>query len=746
MSTLTLLGNIQGPEGDPGTGVVDTVQPTSSTMALELSDGTTTTPVALPAGPPGPPGGVNEVAGLQGEPSAQQLVDAIQGPLSAQIVEALQDDEVIGDAVTEFVNTNGVVSISGPNIITVTNSLLTQGRGLSPRRDVGAYIAAVTGLQVFNAGVGGETAAGILARWGSNPYMLTPQGGSIPASGGVTVTFKTAAGETAWPLLQPWGEPGLGQTLVGYVRLPNGTKVPGTLSITQVTPGSSSHNPGDVYTFTRATAGDAIPLAGPVPLIVDFTEAHLRDLVVFDVFYNDLGGATTAQIDGIFDELIAARARLKAVDRRSLVLLPHVGFGDGGSSTRMANTTYARDKGRRLFGREAIDVHAYFVTSGLADAGISPTSTDDSDIAAGWVPRSLLASDGIHYPDPVTTGIKTREILGKFILSRMYELGWMATPNTVPGVVTGLTATAGSAEVALSWTAPDSGGSAITDYLVQRKLTSDSTWTTVAHAASTATSRTVTGLTNGSGYDFRVAAVNAIGTGAYSATASATPTSPLPSLGLTGLDHRYDAQKVLSTSPEPALNTTITGWYDSGPAAEPASRSTGTGTGQVLEENGMRFVRLAVGSSVAVAIGRAWADTSKPRTLSAVVRMSALTVYALQMCGYRVRQISTGWELSNGTDTIVVAGGVNTWVHLVARFDGANTKLHVNALTGSASTAFAPSASVGAPTGFSVGTGSTSVAINVDFAYIASAPRYISDSDLAAHQAAVATSYDPLLP
>jgi hypothetical protein len=35
----------------------------------------------------------------------------------------------------------------------------------------------------------------------------------------------------------------------------------------------------------------------------------------------------------------------------------------------------------------------------------------------------------------------------------------------------------------------------------------------LAHTAGTATSRTVTGLTDGTSYDFQVAAVNSIGTG-----------------------------------------------------------------------------------------------------------------------------------------------------------------------------------------------------------------------------------------
>jgi len=100
---------------------------------------------------------------------------------------------------------------------------------------------------------------------------------------------------------------------------------------------------------------------------------------------------------------------------------------------------------------------------------------------------------------------------------------WPSSPQP-PAAPTGLAATAGNAQVALSWSSPVSNGGAVTvDYVVQFSSNSGSTWTTFADGTSTATSATVTGLTNGTAYVFRVAAVNAVGTGAYSSTASATP-------------------------------------------------------------------------------------------------------------------------------------------------------------------------------------------------------------------------------
>src|SRR5579862_4597554 len=98
-----------------------------------------------------------------------------------------------------------------------------------------------------------------------------------------------------------------------------------------------------------------------------------------------------------------------------------------------------------------------------------------------------------------------------------------ASPATAPSAPTGLTPTAGNAQVALTWTAGATGGSAITDYTVQFSDNGGSSWQTFSHTASTTAAATVTGLTNGTLYTFQVAAVNAAGTSAFSSTTTATP-------------------------------------------------------------------------------------------------------------------------------------------------------------------------------------------------------------------------------
>ena len=102
------------------------------------------------------------------------------------------------------------------------------------------------------------------------------------------------------------------------------------------------------------------------------------------------------------------------------------------------------------------------------------------------------------------------------------------TVKAPPSAPQNLTATAGNKQVVLSWTAPSSPGSSpITDYIVEYS-TDNSTWTVFNDGTSTSTTATVTGLTNGTLYYFRVAAVNTVGTGKYSNTASATPFNARP--------------------------------------------------------------------------------------------------------------------------------------------------------------------------------------------------------------------------
>lgn len=129
------------------------------------------------------------------------------------------------------------------------------------------------------------------------------------------------------------------------------------------------------------------------------------------------------------------------------------------------------------------------------------------------------------------------------------------TPAAVPSAPTGVAGNFGNGQVALSWTAPSaSNGSAITDYTIQYSSNAGASWFAFSHTASTATSATITGLTNGVSYTFRVAAVNGVGTSAYSADSPAIVPATLPS-SVSGIPNAQAGDRAVTISwTAPAAN------------------------------------------------------------------------------------------------------------------------------------------------------------------------------------------------
>jgi len=100
-----------------------------------------------------------------------------------------------------------------------------------------------------------------------------------------------------------------------------------------------------------------------------------------------------------------------------------------------------------------------------------------------------------------------------------------------PDPPTGVSGTRGNAQVSLTWTAPgNTGGVALSDYVIQYSSDSGSSWNTFNDGVSTATSAIVTSLINGTSYIFRVAAVNnATLQSSYSTPSSAVTPATTPS-------------------------------------------------------------------------------------------------------------------------------------------------------------------------------------------------------------------------
>jgi Glycoside hydrolase family 44/Fibronectin type III domain len=95
-------------------------------------------------------------------------------------------------------------------------------------------------------------------------------------------------------------------------------------------------------------------------------------------------------------------------------------------------------------------------------------------------------------------------------------------PPSIPATPTGLTATAGNAQVSLSWMA----SSGATSYHVKRATVTGGPYTTIT--SPTTASDTDSGLTNGTTYFYVVSALNSAGESGNSIEVSATPVLPVP--------------------------------------------------------------------------------------------------------------------------------------------------------------------------------------------------------------------------
>src|SRR5215469_11585148 len=196
--------------------------------------------------------------------------------------------------------------------------------------------------------------------------------------------------------------------------------------------------------------------------------------------------------------------------------------------------------------------HIYWAnaTGTLGRANLDGTGVDLSFVDAGEFPFGLaidsghlywthvnLSSDPNAFDDAIGranldgTGVDQNFIFGAFTPEGI-AVGPQATvpPSpTVPAAPAIGSASFGNASAMVQWTPPsDDGGSAITGYLVRVVDSAGNQVGALRPAAATATSLTVTGLTNGSSYRFQVAAANAVGTGANSALSTAVVPATVP--------------------------------------------------------------------------------------------------------------------------------------------------------------------------------------------------------------------------
>lgn len=195
---------------------------------------------------------------------------------------------------------------------------------------------------------------------------------------------------------------------------------------------------------------------------------------------------------------------------------------------------------------------------GSATAPGVPTSVvaspGDSQVSLSW---NAPASDGgspitsyeVEYNEsggsntlitgaisPEIIGSLTNDILHEFRVRAINAVGpgpWgtdSATPTsggapTVPGTPVDFSAFPGDGQISLSWSQGATGGSPITSYDIDYRVSPAGGWTSIADI-SPALGYVVTSLSNGTAYDFTIRATNAIGDSNWVSEITSTPVAP----------------------------------------------------------------------------------------------------------------------------------------------------------------------------------------------------------------------------
>jgi len=208
---------------------------------------------------------------------------------------------------------------------------------------------------------------------------------------------------------------------------------------------------------------------------------------------------------GVWSSSSFGPGALQAVTTGSTNRLAGVWFGTSWSMNVSVNGTHQL----ALYLLD-IDNHGYAETITITDA--SSHAVLDTETASNF-------SGGVYLTWNVSGNVTIRFTSTASHWAVLSGIFFGGAGSTAPTMPTGLTATAGSKQIALAWTA--SAGA--TSYNVYRGNTPGAESTVPVATGITGTNYTSTGLTNGTTYYYKVVGINAVGGSIPSPEASATP-------------------------------------------------------------------------------------------------------------------------------------------------------------------------------------------------------------------------------
>lgn len=245
-----------------------------------------------------------------------------------------------------------------------------------------AVCASILGKTYKNCGVGGENCQTIAARQGGNNVVI-PAG----AINGTYSELKDIFGNNIAPLLQGDGSLSASNLLI------DGEKC------------SLSYS-GGVYTISGYTGPTTT-----VPIIAAFYGSSFKSTVAV-IWIGTNGGSYPGSSGNAETIKYWAQSMISHLEHKNFIVMGlSIGEQTASYYIELENTL------KQAFGNKYFPTREYLINYGLTLEGITPTSQDTADIAAGKVPTSLR-SDATHL------NAAGYDAVGKLLANKIISLGY----------------------------------------------------------------------------------------------------------------------------------------------------------------------------------------------------------------------------------------------------------------------------------------------------------------------------------
>ncbi|WP_259542305.1 hypothetical protein [Klebsiella pneumoniae] len=252
------------------------------------------------------------------------------------------------------------------------------------------------GAAYVSMGTSGAIIAQNAAHIGAVPALITVSGGSIPASGGVAVTASNIPSNGI--------NMAMGGTLAGV-------------------PGAIAWSSGNTGTFTRSASGTAVTVPDGTPFIPNSSK-YRANQIILESGKNDINqNRDAAYILTMTETIVDWLAPFLS----TAVVMGH--FNNHAYTTAQKTTLAAVNAGIvSTYGNRAIDQQAWLVSSTiwdqLAAEGVTPTTQDLADQAAGLPPTQLMVAEKDHLT-PAAYGYRMKYL----VKPKLIELGLYKETN-----------------------------------------------------------------------------------------------------------------------------------------------------------------------------------------------------------------------------------------------------------------------------------------------------------------------------